>query len=214
MPVPAAQGVHRRDLLRDRVYASLRDAIVEGTLAPGEQLRDADLEAWLGVSRTPIREALQRLEQVGLVTTRPGRSTSVTPIDSETTRHAQQVAAGLQELAVRLAVPRMGEQDLAAMRGANERFAAALDAQDTVAALSADDDFHAVALRAAGNPLLRAHFAQVSPVLRRVELRRFGSGAGRASVEQHERVLAACAAGDVETAARAVRENWHSLQEP
>ncbi|MGI4894033.1 MAG: GntR family transcriptional regulator, partial [Janthinobacterium lividum] len=105
MPVPAAQGVHRRDLLRDRVYVSLRDAIVDGTLAPEERLRDADLEAWLGVSRTPIREALQRLERVGLVAARPGHSTTVTPIDSEATRNAQQVAAGLQELAVRLAVP-------------------------------------------------------------------------------------------------------------
>ncbi|MCI2238234.1 GntR family transcriptional regulator [Paenibacillus sp. TRM 82003] len=213
MPVPTTQGVHRRDLLRDRVHASLRDAIVDGTLAPGEQLRDADLEAWLGVSRTPIREALQRLEQAGLVTTRPGRSTTVTPIDSEATRHARQLAAGLQELAVRLAVPHLTGEDVTTMREANSRFAAALAAQDTAAALTADDDFHAVALRAAGNPLVRAHFEQVSPLLRRVELRRFGSRAGHASVEQHERVVEACAAGDVEAAARAVRENWHSLEE-
>lgn len=213
MPVPTAQGVHRRDLLRDRVYASLRDAIVEGTLAPGEQLRDADLEAWLGVSRTPIREALQRLEQVGLVATRPGRSTTVTPIDSVSTRHAQQVAAGLQELAVRLAVPHLGEQDVAAMREANERFAAALAAREVATALAADDDFHAVALHVAGNPLLRAHFEQVSPLLRRVERRRFASRAGHGSIEQHERLIAACAAGDVEAATRAVRENWHSLEE-
>ncbi|WP_432482983.1 GntR family transcriptional regulator [Kineococcus esterisolvens] len=213
MPVPATEGVHRRDLLRDRVYASLRDAIVDGTLAPGERLRDPDLEAWLGVSRTPIREALQRLERVGLVVTRPGRSTTVAPVDSAATRHAQQVAAGLQELAVRLAVPRLTGEDVTGMRRANARFAAALAAGDTDAALAADDDFHAVALRASGNPLIRTHFEQVSPLLRRVERRRFASRAGQGSVEQHERVAAACAAGDVEAAARAVRENWHSLEE-
>jgi Bacterial regulatory proteins, gntR family len=61
VPVPPARDLHRRGLLRDDVYISLRDAIVRGTLAPGERLRDAELATWLGVSRTPIREALLRL---------------------------------------------------------------------------------------------------------------------------------------------------------
>ena len=66
MPVPQISGAPARELLRDNVYASLRDAIVDGTLAPGERLRDTEIEAWLGVSRTPIREALLRLERAGL----------------------------------------------------------------------------------------------------------------------------------------------------
>ena len=56
---------YRRSLLRDDVFARLRDAIVDGTFAPGEQLRDLELADWLGVSRTPVREALLRLRRPG-----------------------------------------------------------------------------------------------------------------------------------------------------
>lgn len=211
MPVPSAQGVHRRGLLRDHVYTSLRDAIVDGTFAPEERLRDADLEAWLGVSRTPIREALLRLERAGLVTTRPGHSTTVTPVDGVSTRNAQQLAASLQELAVRLAVPHLSPADLAAMVAANADFAAALRRGDVDAALAADDAFHDVALQRSGNDLIATHFEQVSPVLRRVERRRFSSLSARASVAQHDLVVDRCRAQDVDGAARAVRENWMSL---
>ncbi len=72
-PVPRA-------LLRDDVHARLRDAIVDGTLAPGEQLRDVELAERLGVSRTPVREALLELARAGLVTATPGRSTVVAPL--------------------------------------------------------------------------------------------------------------------------------------
>ena len=77
MPVPDERGKHKRSLLREQAYESIRDAIIAGTLAPGEKLRDADLERWLGISRTPIREALARMEAAGLVHTVPGRSTVV-----------------------------------------------------------------------------------------------------------------------------------------
>lgn len=213
MPVPSAQGLHRRGLLRDHVYTSLRDAIVDGTFAPEERLRDADLEAWLGVSRTPIREALLRLESAGLVSTRPGHSTTVTPIDGIATRNAQQLAASLQELAVRLAVPELTEADLDAMVRANAEFATALENSDVDAALAADDAFHGVALRRSGNVLIAAHFEQVSPLLRRVERRRFSTLSGRGSVDQHATIVALCRDGDVEGAAKAVRDNWMSLGE-
>ena len=65
----------------DDVYARVRDAIVDGTLAPEEQLRDADIAAWLGVSRTPVREALIRLASEGLVTLMPNRGARVTPLE-------------------------------------------------------------------------------------------------------------------------------------
>ena len=87
-PVPA-ETLPRRALLREDVLARLRDAIVDGTLAPGEQLRDGDLAAWLGVSRTPVREALLELGRAGLVRAVPGRSTAVAPVDAAAVRDAQ-----------------------------------------------------------------------------------------------------------------------------
>src|ERR1700742_5228508 len=105
MPVPRGRGLVSRSLLREDAYRAIRDAIVDGTLAPGERLNDAELVAWLGVSRTPIREALSRLEQAGLVQTKPGRFTIVSPLDIRETRSAQSVAAAMHELALREPVP-------------------------------------------------------------------------------------------------------------
>jgi DNA-binding GntR family transcriptional regulator len=212
MPVPTSQGLVAKSLLRDDAYRAIRDAIVDGTLTPGERLNDTELGAWLGVSRTPVREALTRLERAGLVQTRPGRFTIVSPLDVRETRGAQSVAAAMHELAVREAVPVLSESELVAMRQANERFAEALRRNDADAALAADDDFHDVAVVASANAAIRSVLEQVTPVLRRVERLRFSSLTGRGSVALHEKIIALCAAGDADRAAIAARVNWQTLK--
>ncbi|GAA2447538.1 GntR family transcriptional regulator [Streptomyces macrosporus] len=211
MPIPRSRGLVVRPLLRERAYQAIRDAIVDGTLAPGERLHDADLVEWLGVSRTPVREALARLEQAGLVRTKPGSHTIVSPLDARAVRDAQAVVAALHGVAVREAVPNLSTAELDAMREANARFADALRRGDVEAALAADDDFHAVAVTAAANQAVRSVLDQYTPVLRRVERLRFSSLSGRGSVAQHERIVALCEDGDAEGAAEATRANWHTL---
>ncbi|EMY34630.1 GntR family transcriptional regulator [Arthrobacter crystallopoietes BAB-32] len=211
MPIPSKHGLHRRSLLRDHVYESIRDAIVDGTLVPGERLRDGELEEWLGVSRTPIREALLRLERAGLVIAQPGKATTVAPYDEASTVNAQQVVAAMHELAARLAVPLVGAMDIQAMARANAEFADALQRQDVDRALAADDQLHGVLVAACGNAAVAAVLEQWTPVLRRVERNRFGSLAARNSVQQHARIISCAEAGDAEGAARASRENWLSL---
>jgi len=211
MPVPAPQGVHKRTLLRDNVFDSIRNAIVDGTLAPGERLKDTELEAWLGVSRTPIREALLRLERAGLVIALPGKATIVAPYDQASTVSAQQVVAGLHELAARLAVPLLTEDHISVMDEANSRFERALKDADVESALRADDDFHAVFVTVSANPVLHELLEQTTPVLRRVERMRFGSFAARESVAQHAEIIRLARLGDAEAAGRACRENWLSL---
>lgn len=212
MPVPGAQGLLDTSLLRDAAYQAIRDAIVAGILAPGERLNDADLMGWLGVSRTPIREALARLEQSGLVHTKPGRFTMVSPLDLRQIRGAQSVAAAMHELAVREAVPLLSQDELATMRQANKRFAAALRRSDVDAALAADDEFHEVAVTACANGMIRSVLETVTPLLRRLERLQFASLAGRASVTVHNQIIDRCAAGDAEAAALAARANWQTLQ--
>lgn len=212
MPIPSLQGLHKRSLLRDNVFGSIRDAIVDGTFAPGERLKDTELEAWLGVSRTPIREALLRLERAGLVITLPGKATIVAPYDVASTASAQQVVAAMHELAARLAVPEVTKSDIAGMVDANARFKRALAAVDVEAALRADDDFHSVFVARSGNPVLRELLEQTTPVLRRVERMRFASFAARDSVAQHAEIIRLTREGDAEGAARACRDNWLSLR--
>lgn len=203
-----------RASLRDRVYTALRDAVVTGALAPGERLRDQELATRLGVSRTPVREALQQLEDEGLVVTSPRASTIVTPLDARAAREAFPVVAALHALATRNGVPRLTPADLATMREANEDLAAhiaSLDAEAVLQAIGADDRFHGVLLAAAGNRELAGALERLMPKVRRLEFAQFGSLAGRKSVRQHETILAACERGAADEAAQLVEENWLSL---
>ena len=211
MPVPSPQPPFARALLRDDVYRRVRDAIVDGTLGPGEQLRDQELAAWLGVSRTPVREALLRLQQAGLVSSLPGRSTTVASLDTRAARDAQAVVAQMHRLAVHDAVGQLTGDDLRRMRDANVRFQAALEVGDAEAALDADDELHGIPVAAAGNAALAAVLDQFTPVLRRVERLRFGSLSGRGSVALHARLIDLCEAGDREAAADVSHETWQTL---
>jgi DNA-binding GntR family transcriptional regulator len=211
MPIPAVNEPMRRALLRDDVYTRLRDAIVDGTFAPGERLLDQELAVWLGVSRTPVREALLRLGQAGLVHAAPGRSTTVATLDARSLRGAQSVVAAMHRLAVEQAVPQLSTADLAAMREANDRFAEALRRGDADAAIAADDDFHGIPVRAAANTAAETVLEQFTPALRRLERMRFSSLSGRASVALHNRLVDLCEAGDIEAAAAVSHETWETL---
>jgi DNA-binding GntR family transcriptional regulator len=189
----------------------LRDAILDGTLEPGEQLKDAEIAEWLGLSRTPIREALARLEEYGLVETAPNRYTRVTPLSAGDARDAFLVVAALHSLAALLGVPRVAESELATMRKANEDFSAALRANDVDRALAADDRFHGVLVQASANREIARSLERLKPKVMRLERARFGSLSGRRSIEQHDQVIVLCASGQAEATAQAVRENWLSL---
>jgi DNA-binding GntR family transcriptional regulator len=211
MPVPADDAPVPRQLLRDVAYESLRRAILDGTLVPGERLRDTELCAWLGLSKTPVREALARLEDDGLVKTAPQRYTRVAPLDRGEARDAFELVAAIQSLAARLAIPRLTQPDLARARTANRRFAAALQHGDTDDAIAADDEFHAIFVDASGNREIPRVLARLLPKLRRLERLRFSSLPGRRSVKQHQRIIAVASRGDAEETAAAVLENWRSL---
>lgn len=211
MPIPSSPARAVRSLLRDDVYRQLRDAIVDGTLAPGESLRDGELAEWLGVSRTPVREALLRLAESGLVVARPGRSTEVAVVEEGPLRGARDVVAAMHELAARVAVPRLTEEQIEAMRAANDRFAAAIEAGDADDAVAADDAFHDVLIAAAGNAALTAVLERYTPVLRRAEVLRFLSVDRFSSADRHARLIALCAAGDADGAAALAFQTWHSL---
>ena len=210
MPIPQNGFAVDRSLLRDDVYRRLRDAIVDGTFVPGEQLKDGDLAEWLGVSRTPVREALLRLGASGLVVAVPGRSTTVSTIDPRAVRDARDVLAAMHGLAVRETAGRLREEDVNRMRDANRRFAEALSSGDVAAALDADEELHRIPVAALGNRALEAVLEQFEPLVRRAELLRF-SGDGRTSVERHEQLIELLAAGDAEGAASVNFDIWHSL---
>ncbi|MFD9933531.1 GntR family transcriptional regulator [Streptomyces massasporeus] len=202
-----------RTLLRDRAYEAIRDAIVAGEIEPGAVVRDAELAERLGLSRAPVRDAFSRLVNEGLLESKPQSYTRVTPLVAADVRDAAAVVGALHELVTRVAVPRLGAADLTVMRAANERFAAAVSAGDVDAALRADDELHDVLVRVSGNRAAAATVARYTPLIRRLERQRFGEGGSCRSAGLHERLIEACAAGDVDGAVQVTAEIWRGLEE-
>jgi DNA-binding GntR family transcriptional regulator len=211
MPVPSDRKVADRQLLRDTAYQALREAIVAGTLAPGERLHDGELCEWLHLSRTPVRDALTRLEEEGLVETAPQRYTRVRPLTPQDARDSFPLLAAIHALAAELAVPRLGAKDITELRLANEAFVAAMDGGATTATYAADDRFHRVFVLACGNPDVQRSLERMGGRLHRLEVLRSGALPGLRSVAQHEAIIDRAAAGDVTGTASATRENWLTL---
>jgi DNA-binding GntR family transcriptional regulator len=211
MPVPEQREPVERHLLRDTAYSALCDAIVTGTLAPGERIHDSDLCAWLGLSRTPVREALARLQEDGLVEMAPQRYTRVAPMSPREARDCFPLVATLHALATELAVPHMRRVHIERLRVENDAFLRALHKRDGPAAYAADDRFHEVFLTAAGNAQISQVVTRLTPRVHRLERLRSGALPGRRSVAQHEAIIARAAAGDAGGAGSAARENWLEL---
>ncbi|GAA3827029.1 GntR family transcriptional regulator [Streptomyces phyllanthi] len=203
----------RRTLLRDRAYEAIRDAIVAGEIEPGAVVRDAELADRLGLSRAPVREAFTRLVDEGLLESKPQSYTRVTPVVAAEVRDAAAVVGAMHELVTRVAVPRLSAADVETMRRSNERFAAAVEAGYVDNALRADDDLHDVLVRVSGNHAAAATIARYTPLIRRLERRRFGEGGNCRSAGLHDQLIEACAAGDVDTAVRVTAEIWRGLEE-
>ena len=211
MPVPEQRNAVERHLLRDTAYSALCAAIVCGDLAPGESLHDHELCSWLGVSRTPVREALSRLAEEGLVELAPQRYTRVAPLTVKEARDTLPVVAAIHALAVEAAVPRLDRDDLRELEAESERYWQALRDRDAVAAYASDERFHGIFVAVGGNTEIERVLALLGPRLRR--LQRLGTTTlpGRRAVAQHQAIVARAAAGDVAGAASATRENWLSL---
>jgi DNA-binding GntR family transcriptional regulator len=197
--------------LREQVFCRLQAAIISGELKPEARVRDQELATQLGVSRTPVREAMQRLEDEGLIETFPGALTRIAPLDTRASREAFPVVMVLHALATRLGAPRLMDEDHSAMQAANDTLAAAIESGDVARAIQADDHFHGVLLKASGNRELQCALDRVMPKVRRLEFAQFRSLAGRSSVQQHQEILTACRCGAVNDAAALVEENWMSL---
>ncbi len=208
MPVPENRGMVERHLLRDTAYEALCDAIVDGTLAPGERLRDNELCQWLGLSRTPVRGALARLEDDGLVETVPQRFTRVLPLEPQRAHDLFPVLAVLHGLATELAVSRLRPADIQALNEANDEFIAALAATKPRAVYDADDRFHGVFVRVAGNEHVTGTLDRLAPQLHRLELHTASHLPGSRSIAQHQVIVSRAASGDAAGAATAVRANW------
>jgi len=197
----------KKQLLAEGLYHLIGERIVSGELAPGTRIRDSELAVELSVSRTPVREALQRLERIGLVTMYPSRYTEVSEITPEQVETAH-VFAGLQAgIAARLACPRLAADEIRTVCALVRAVAANLsDAAGASRARRAVIGYLAVR---SGNTLQQALVDEASLALARA-LKTF-----EVPVDRRESVTRACAdladafqRGDADAAEQACRRMY------
>jgi DNA-binding GntR family transcriptional regulator len=212
MPLAEYRGPLRRPPLRFEAYDVLLDAIIRGDLAPGEQIRDVELAASLGLSRTPVREAISRLVDLGLVESKPGAYTRISVPTRTDVLATLKVLSALDNIALRDGIPALTDEHIARLREANRAFEAAVAAVDATAALAADDSFHGVFVEAAANAVVARLLGQLHPQIHRILYRKFSNLlGGRDTVEHHEQLIALCLTGDVDATAALSAAHWSHL---
>ena len=156
--------------LRDVVFNTLRQAILKGELEPGERLMEIQLAQKLGVSRTPIREAIRKLELEGLVVMIPRKGAEVARITEKDMRDVLEVRGTLEELAVSLACKNMSDDIIQELSMANKLFESAIVSKDVVKIVDADVNFHDVIYKATDNQRLMQIISNLSEQMYRYRL--------------------------------------------
>ncbi|MEG2700508.1 MAG: GntR family transcriptional regulator, partial [Hungatella sp.] len=128
--------------LRDVVFNTLRQAILKGELAPGERLMEIQLADRLGVSRTPIREAIRKLELEGLVLMIPRKGAEVAKISEKSLRDVLEVRRSLEELAIELACQRMSDEEVLELEEAQKSFREAVKQGEAMPIAESDERYH------------------------------------------------------------------------
>ncbi len=209
MPIPKKAGPINHSIMREEVYNSLLAWIKEGVLRPGEKLLDTELARSLGVSRTPVREALRRLADKGLVETSANRWTRVADVSTEQAELIYPIIWTLEELAASLVLDRLDDQDFQELEQANRELARAIESRRPVEASRADSRFHAVLIEKTQNPYLIEILTDLKVKHRRLEVHYFeGCASASDSVREHAEIIAALREHHLERVRELIRHNW------
>lgn len=192
--------------LRDVVFNTLRQAILTGELKPGERLMEIHLADRLGVSRTPIREAIHKLEREGLVTIIPRRGAEVAQITEKSMNDVLEVRRALDALCVELACDRITEDGLEKLKAACDNFEQCVKTKDNKKIAQADVALHNIIVQATGNQRLIQLVNNLSEQMYRYRFEYIkDSSQHKTLVEEHRIIYQSIVAKDKKTAAVAAR---------
>lgn len=192
--------------LRDVVFNTLRQAILRGELKPGERLMEIQLANKLGVSRTPIREAIRKLELEGLVLMIPRRGAEVAQITEKSLRDVLEVRQALEELAVQLACLRITSEALDKLKETEKEFEAVLGHEDITVVAEADVAFHDVIYMATDNQKLIQLLNNFREQMYRYRVEYLKKEEVYSQIlEEHRAIVAAMEKQDVEKATKVTR---------
>lgn len=200
--------------LRDVVFNTLRHAILKGELEPGERLMEIALAQKLGVSRTPIREAIRKLELEGLVVMVPRKGAEVADITEKDLRDVLEVRTALEELSIELAMKNMTEKNFEELEAANETFAKNSEGDDLIKIAESDVAFHEIIYMATGNNRLIQMINNLREQMYRYRLEYIKDKSSHERlVTEHNRIIAAMKGGDISEAKAAIKLHVENQEE-
>ncbi|HET8790359.1 MAG TPA: GntR family transcriptional regulator [Modicisalibacter sp.] len=201
---PSDRRVQQPSLM-EVAFGELRRMIVRGHLAPGERLVEPELCERLGISRTPLREAMKLLANEGLVVLRRNRNAVVTRIDAQELEHLFEVEAGIESFAISLAAHRMTRTEIKRIEALQERMEKLHGSGNLDAYFELNQRVHAMLVAGARNPVLKETHGRLLGRLERARYAALGKfGRWQESAQEHREILEALKARDAERAQRLI----------
>jgi len=200
--------------LREVIFDTLREAIIMGELKPGERLMEVQLAEKMGVSRTPVREAIRKLELEGFVTMVPRRGVQVASLSVKDIIDVLEIRAALDSLATALAAERITNEELKDLKHVNNQFASYVEKENLQNLIKKDVEFHEIIYRSSRNEKL----LQITNNLRE-QVHRFrviymkNQSAHKGLVVEHTEILDAIQAKDAERAAMLARKHIENQEQ-
>lgn len=209
MQMPGNEAFFGRISVKQGIYETIKDWIIERRLKPGERIYDTELASYFHVSRTPVREALQLLETQKLVKTYPGKATMVTELETRNIEKWYQPMAILQQLAVNLAADKITSSQMEQLRLAGEIFRECVKEQgNPMPLLKADKQFHSCILDAAENEYIKDFCDVLWIHIQRLEYSFFRDTPMEASLDEHEQLICALERRDGYFASLCMKAHW------
>jgi DNA-binding GntR family transcriptional regulator len=194
--------------LRHDVRKHLRNLIFDGTLKPGDRIVESRLARELGISQTPVREALRELEQMGLVVSYPNRGSSVRKVEPRDADEMYTLRAHLEAMAITLALPKLTSEDLATLDGLIDGMVEAGENEDPDRLTELDARFHEFICERSGHGLLLRTWQGISPLnWTMMTVIRLKDRNLRELAERHRPIVDALRSGDSERAVQVIREH-------
>ena len=208
MPIPETVRLEKR-LFREDVYSTIKNWVVDGTLEPLEKIRDVDLALQLGVSRTPIREALRRLEDEGLIETKTNAWTRVSGVDGSLASRVYPILRLLEPLALELGFAYLEPTDILQMKALNKAVQQNLVAANAKGAALEDTALHSLWTGRCQNSELQSILANLKTNHIRLEIHYWRGGkAASKSVAEHQKIITALENKDLIIAKRELEAHW------
>jgi len=176
--------------LRDIVFKTLREAIVTGELKSGERLMEIRLANEMGVSRTPVREAIRKLEQEGLVYLTARKGAVVAPINSKDLRDVMEIRRVLESLACKLACEHTTDEDILDLEETNDRIQEAIDNKEDELIARLDSKFHEMICEISGNKKLVSILGKIKELIFRYRLEYISDLKNKnIIIEEHKKII-------------------------